>query len=115
MKQINWYDSLPSSIYVPVGVTPHFSRNEQNPATFDPQTSLYLPPIGVDPNGKPYYHKPNDGSGMEPYTKQNHMRADYRVYKDAKDAALTAGTLPVWVWIIGGMAAIGVGILVASR
>lgn len=104
-----------SKIYVPDGVSPKFTKDEQNPATFDPSTSYYLPPIGVDPTGKPFYHLPNDGSTLDPYDRTNHARTAWRQYYDAKVAATTAGTFPVWVWVALGGAALTVGILYGTR
>lgn len=105
-----------SGIYVPPGVTPKFSKHEQNPQTFDPNTSLLLPPLGVDPNGKPYYHLPGDGSNMDPYDSGNHARLAFRKYYDAKLAAKnTTGTLPAMVWYLIGAGALGLGVIFALR
>lgn len=95
---------------VPSGMVPKWQKDEQSPATFDPLVSKYLPPIGVDPNGKPIYHAV--GSGQSPYDRSNHARASYRAYADVKYAYTTAGQFPWWVWasVVGGVLLLGFAI-----
>jgi hypothetical protein len=96
----------------PPGVQVHLKSDEQNPLTFNPTTSRYLPPIGYDDVGKPVYHL--IGEQFAPYNRANHARASYRAYADVKYAHLSAGKYPSWVWWAfgGGAALVAIALVV---
>jgi hypothetical protein len=99
---------------IAAGVTLKLHSDEQSPASFNPQSSRYLPPYGFVPtSGKPYYHVPADN--VNPTDRSNHQRAAYRAYADVKYSYLHAGQWPAWVWWTIGIAAVGAGLAFALR
>lgn len=64
---------------LPAGVTPKLHANEQSPATFESHSSVYLPPLGFDAKGTPYYHP--FGGTADPYNRVNKSYDKYVEYK----------------------------------
>lgn len=94
-----------------------FNSDEQDPSTFDRTNSKFLPPIGVNPNGSPYYGpSPNQVAGQPASDRANHNWGPYRQYADVKYAYYEStgpNSLPSWLWWTIGTAAAAIGMALA--